>query len=357
MLRQFFPISGRFLPILLLLVSIGCVREPEPAFLDWLVVLNKGDHNAVVLDPASGAVKATMAMGVSPHEAAGSSAQATVVGTNYGSIENPGFSLTALDLRRFRVARTIPLGRFRRPHGIQYFKDGNRVAVTAEDGDSLLVVDVSQGRVLKAIPTMEKVSHMVALSPDETRAYVTNIQRGTLSVLDLVGSRMLKKISIGKGAEGLDPSPDGKELWIANRAEDTVAVVDTETLEVVEKLECGEFPIRVRFLPDGSKVMVSNARSGDLAVFSARDRRLETRVPMELSAVERENRLLDFELSPVPIGIVTDPEGSRVFVANSNADIVTVIDTQTWKIVNRLQTGKEPDGMVYLRLSNGEPKR
>ncbi len=335
--------------MLLLFASWGC-QAPKPAFQDWLVVLDKGAHNAVVLDPASGSVRATIATGVAPHEAAGSSDQAIVVGTNYGSVENPGFSLTVLDLRRFRVARTIPLGRFRRPHGIQFFKDGERVAVTTEEGDALLVVDTIRGRVLRAIPTMGKVSHMVVLSPDETRAYVTNIRSGTLSVLDVAESRFLKKLSVGQGAEGLDLSPDGSELWIACRAEDQVAVVDTESLEVTRKMECGEFPIRVRFLPDGSRVMVSNARTGDLAVFSAEDYRLETRIPMEITAVERENRLLDFELSPVPIGIVTNPEGTRAFVANSNADIVTVIDTKTWNIVDRFQTGKEPDGMAYIRV-------
>jgi len=341
--------------MLLLFASWGC-QVPAPTAEDWLVVLDKGAHNAVVLDPGSGEVKATLVTGVAPHEAAASPSRPIVVGTNYGSLDNPGFSLTVLDLRRFRVARTIPLGRFRRPHGIQFFKDGERVAVTTEEGDALLVVDIVNGKVLRAIPTMEKVSHMVVLSPDETRAYVTNIRSGTLSVLDVGESRFLQKLSVGKGSEGLDISPDGRELWIACRAENQVAVVDTESLEVTRKLECGEFPIRVRFLPDGSKVMVSNARTGDVAVFSAEDYRLETRIPMEITAVERANRLLDFDLSPVPIGIVTNPEGTRAFVANSNADIVTVIDTKTWKIVDRFPTGKEPDGMAYIRVPAVKPQ-
>ena len=39
------------------------------------------------------------------------------------------------------------------------------------------------------------------------------------------------------------------------------------------------------------------------------------------------------------------------FVANTNADIVTVIDLKTWEIVDRLTAGKEPDGLGYSSLT------
>jgi DNA-binding beta-propeller fold protein YncE len=42
---------------------------------------------------------------------------------------------------------------------------------------------------------------------------------------------------------------------------------------------------------------------------------------------------------------------SSTIVADTNADTVTVIDLQTWQIVDRLTAGKEPDGLGYSPLT------
>jgi YVTN family beta-propeller protein len=54
---------------------------------------------------------------------------------------------------------------------------------------------------------------------------------------------------------------------------------------------------------------------------------------------------------PVPVGILIVPSLSQAFVANTNADTVTVIDLKTWQITDRLTAGKEPDGLGYSELS------
>lgn len=314
-------------------------------------MLNKAAHSATVIDVDSGRIKGTLVTGVAPHEAAGNSASGMVVACNYGTQENAGFSLTVLDLKQMRVSRTIPLGRFRRPHGIQFFHDGERVAVTAEDSQTVLVVNIKTGRIEKAIPTTQRVSHMLVLSPDEEHAYVANIRSGTISVLDIDGSRLVANLPIGEGVEGLDLSPDGSELWVANRLKNELVVIDTESLKAVKQIPCADAPIRVCFTPDGREVMVSNARSGDLAVFSVGERREIARIPMALTPEEKNGRFKEVQLTPVPIGIVADPLEKLAFVASSNADLVTEIDTENWSIVNRFPTGREPDGMALVRLA------
>jgi YVTN family beta-propeller protein len=326
-------------------------KKPAPVVKAWLLVLNKSENRARILDVGNGGdVVEILVTGVAPHEAALHEPSGTAVLTNYGTRENPGSSLTLVDLHEGKVTRTIDLGKFRRPHGIQFLEDGKRVAVTAEGNKSLLVVDVSTGEIKNVFPTREEISHMVVLSPDEKKAYVSNIGSGSVSVIDLKGEERLKTLKLGEGSEGLDVSPDGRELWVANREQDTVAIIDAETLEIVETVDCASFPIRLKFTPDGRHVLISNARSGDIAVFSSSDRKEVSRIPMELTATEVEGRLLQFELSPVPIGIVFDPLRDRAFVANSNADIVTIIDLNSWQVEGRLDAGEEPDGMAFLRF-------
>lgn len=49
----------------------------------------------------------------------------------------------------------------------------------------------------------------------------------------------------------------------------------------------------------------------------------------------------------MPVGILVSPKLSHAFVANTNADIVTMIDLKTWQVAGRLTAGKEPDGLGY----------
>jgi YVTN family beta-propeller protein len=192
---------------------------------------------------------------------------------------------------------------------------------------------------------------MVALAPDGGRAFVANIGSGSVSVLDLAEGELVKVIPTGAGAEGIAVHPTRPEVWVTNRAADTLSVIDATTLEVAAELPCAAFPIRVALTPDGRHALVSCARSGDLAVFDVETRALVRRVAMDAEALADEGRLFDdFGASPVPVGILIRPDGSEAFVANTNADVVTVIDLASWRIARRLRAGKEPDGMAWARL-------
>jgi len=133
-------------------------------------------------------------------------------------------------------------------------------------------------------------------------------------------------------------------------------VIDVPSLKVATTLESKDFPIRVKFAPGGKLVLVSNARSGDVAVFDAATKKEIRRIPMQVKANEASSaasRIFgsQFGQSPVPVGILVAPGVGHAFVANTNADIVTMIDLKTWQIVDRLTAGKEPDGLGYSRLS------
>jgi YVTN family beta-propeller protein len=331
----------RFLPAGLLLLALAA-----PASSATLVVLNKAEATASLIDLDSGKVVATLPTGEGPHEVAVSPDGQRALVANYGTPEAPGSTLTVLDVAGARVVRTIALGDYRRPHGVAFFRDGARAAVTAEAQKALLVVDVERGALLKAIPTGQEVSHMVVLTPDGGRAFVANIGSGTVTALDLEAGKVLEHISTGAGAEGIDLTPDGRELWVTNREADTVSVVDTATLKVVTSIESKSFPIRARTTPDGAHMLVSNARSGNVVVFDAKKRTLLRGIALDPGPARAEGRLLDFGKSSVPIGIAISPDGKRAFVAHANADAISVIDLQTFTAAGTLKAGKEPDGMA-----------
>ena len=90
-----------------------------------------------------------------------------------------------------------------------------------------------------------------------------------------------------------------------------------------------------------------------LSVLDAASKEELRRIPMKASAGSPEGRLFgdQFGDSPVPIGILIPPDGRRAYVANANADVIAVIDLETWTIVGALTAGKEPDGLGYSPLT------
>ena len=318
-----------------------------------LVVLNKAEASASLLDLPSGREIARLPTGEGPHEVTVGPGGRLAVVADFGVRGAPGHTLTVIDLVKQEVVKTIDLGEYHRPHGIQFMRDGKRVVVTAEQEQHTLVVNVSEGSIEKAIKTGQQSSHMVVMGPDQKRAYVANIGSGTVSVLDLDSGVVVETIATGDDAEGIDIAPDGRELWVGNRSADTLSIIDTKTLEVTAQLPCAAFPIRVKFMPGGKHVLVSNASSGDVAVFDAAARKEIKRISMQASAVDdTSDRLFQdaFGRGPVPVGILVVPGARQAFVANTNADVVTVIDVEHWTVVGRLRAGKEPDGMAYSPL-------
>ena len=317
-----------------------------------LVVLNKAEASASLIDLTSGEVVATLPTGVGPHEVAASPDGRLAVVTNYGSREQAGSSLTVLDIPAARVLRTIDLGDDHKPHGIQFLGESNRVAVTVEDSKAVLLVDIDTGKILSRMETAQEISHMLAVTPDGKRAFVANIGSGSVTVLDLAAGKLLANVPTGEGAEGIDITPDGRQVWITNRAADTITVLDAASLAILETIPSASFPIRAQVTPDGKSVLVSHARSGDVAVFDATTRKELRRIPMELTAEVTEGRLFGgrFGESSVPIGILIHPDGRQAYVANANADIISIVNLDTWTTDGFLTAGKEPDGLAYSAL-------
>jgi YVTN family beta-propeller protein len=317
---------------------------------DTLVVLNKSGASASLIDLGSGEEVARVPTGDGPHEVSVSPDGRTAVVGDYG---NPGKSLTVIDIESASVVKTIDLGKYSDPHGIEYLKDGNHVAVTVEAQKALIVVNIADGEVVKAIDTDQNVSHMVALAPDESRAFVANIGSGSMTVIDLDKAERLANIPTGNGAEGITVTPDGKHVWVTNRGEDTVSVINAHSLEIVKTLPSASFPIRAKATPDGKWVLVTNARSDELAVFDAEKMEEVNRINMNVEAKDSSGRLFgdQFGESSVPIGVLVAPDSKRAFVAHAGSDLISIVDLESFEVTGHLRGGKEPDGLGYSKIS------
>jgi YVTN family beta-propeller protein len=312
-----------------------------------LIVLNKSDHEAALVNPDTRTVMARLPTGKGPHEAAVSPDGRYAYVSNYGAFGifregerprmEPGSTITVLDLHARSVKATFDLGEYKQPHGLAVSENGKRLWVTVEGAQAVLELDARSGEVLRVWKTEAQVSHMVVVTPNQRKLYVANIGSGSVTVIDRSNpfpSRAVKSVATGAGAEGIDVSRDGKQVWVTNRGANTISVIDTATDAVLATFESGgAMPIRVKFTPDGRQAWVSNARSNAVTVFDAATRQLIGKI----------------EVGAVPVGIQMTPDGKQAFVANTNDNKVTVIDMATRQVLGSFMTGTEPDGMAWAK--------
>ena len=114
---------------LLTLVALAAADTTVPAGA-LLVVTNKQEASASLIDPATGATVATVPTGEGPHEVAITRDGRRAIVADYGA-QSPGGTLTVIDLERRAVEQTISLGVHRRPHGSVVLPGDDRVAVTS----------------------------------------------------------------------------------------------------------------------------------------------------------------------------------------------------------------------------------
>jgi YVTN family beta-propeller protein len=314
---------------------------------ETLLVVRKTDNAVDFMDPGSGLRLASVPTGNAPHEVSVSPDGKRAVVSNYGTRDQPGTSLSIVDLEQPHEMRRIDLAPHTRPHGVAWFA-ADRVAVTTEGSRHVLVVDPDAGKIISEIETAQETSHMVVVSADAQRAYVTNIGSGTVTAIDLLAGRKLMDIPTGAGSEALALTPDGRELWVAARVDGHIAVVDTAALAVTTRLPLSGTPIRIAMTPDGRLALVTCAGTAELVAFDVERRvergRVSVTAPLAAGASARPFARLA-PGSVLPVGLLVSRDGHSAYVAATMGDRVIQFDTRALGVLRSVDVGGEPDGL------------
>ena len=331
----------------LVLGLLATALNVAPAAAETLLVVRKSDAAIDLIDPGSGARLASVSLGYAPHEVSVSPDGRLAAVSNYGSREQPGSTLSIVDLEQPRELRRIDLAPHTRPHGVAWFAP-DRIAVTTEGSKHLLVVEPESGRIVSAIATDQDVSHMVVVDAGGQRAYVTNIGSGTTTALDLAERRKLADLATGAGSEALALTPDGRELWVAARAAGELAIVNTDKLEVTARLPLPGIPIRIAITPDGRTALVTCAGTAEIVAFDVATRSERARRKVDVPKAPGADQRALARLAPdsvLPIGLLVSRDGASAFVAATMGDVVVQFSTESLAPLRTIDVGGEPDGL------------
>lgn len=310
-------------------IVIGQTTKPV------LVALNKADSSMAIIDPAEMKIVGKVATGDSPHEVVLSADGKTAYVANYGA-QQPGSTISVIDIATAKELRRVDLAPLMRPHGLQMI--GGKIYFTAETNRVIARYDPVANKVDWLMGTGQNGSHMIVGSADQKRFYTANIGSDSVTSFEFqntppAGSKVTH-VAIGKQPEAIDLSPDGKEIWAGLNAEGAIDVVDTATNKFKEKIAIGGRPYRVRFTPDGKFVVNSMVASKELLIIDAATRKEAKRIKLE----------------SVPLGVAFSADGKIAFVSVVEPDAVLKIDLETGQILGRVDTGKGPDGIAVAGM-------
>ena len=345
-------------PILLAVTGGAALAAAQSTPSPALLVLSKQDHTVAIVDPATLQVVARAPVGDDPHEVAASSDGRTAYVSNYGF--GRFHTITVIDLVNQKQEKVIDLTPLSGPHGLD-FVDG-KLWFTAEVNKVIGRYNPAGGKVDWVMGTGQNRTHMLYVFPGGRRIVTTNVNSGTVSILDFEpaqggpppggpgapggpppgfprapihppgGDWTPTVVPVGPGDEGFDVSPDGKEAWVANAGDGTVSIVDLNLKRVTATLPLNVHSAnRLKFTPDGKRVLISMLGQGDLVVVDTATHNLEKRIPIGHGAA----------------GIQVQPDGGRAFVACTPDNYVAVIDLKTLTVSGHIQAGGGPDGMAW----------
>lgn len=309
-----------------------------------LYVISKKSEDIQVIDLSSGKEIAEIPIDILSHEIVTTADEKSVVYTNYES--NDGNAIKVINAKNNQFEKTIPLDRNIKVNGIAATHNPNEVAVIDYANNNLLVINIKTNRIERRISTKQKKSHLLVFHPNKSIAYVTNIDSGSISVIDINLNKVLKIIPCGIGRKGIDITPDGSEIWVTNTKESSITIINTSTYEIVTTLKTGVEPLKLKFSIDGNYCLVVNVIDGCITVYSQ-----ETKKKIKNIILKGKKTFLEKVLyhTPRPVNILMHPNGLYAFVANSNANKIEVIDMKTFTLVSTIGTGNIPDGMAFVK--------
>jgi len=291
------------------------------------------------------------------------------------------------------------------PHGIAFSPDGTRIYVSSEAESVLYVVDRRSGEILKRIPLSARPNNL-AITKDGSQVLVgIRAQPGVLDVIDTTSLEKVRSIPVDGAVHNVYVTPDGKYAVCGSLENKTATVVDLHRQQVAWEVKFDR-PVRpmafetnsdgstsrifielstfhgfavvdfakraevariklpdqpsgfgiaegrggvpshgIGVTPDGKSLWVNSTLANSVFKYSLPDLKL-----IGHAALPEVHPLGHAPTGAIPEWIAFTPDSKLVYVSDSAARLVSVIDTQTLQEVARIPVGEVPKRIKTLVL-------
>ncbi|WIO75512.1 hypothetical protein QP938_06305 [Porticoccaceae bacterium LTM1] len=272
------------------------------------------DHNPITLVVSPDGSK----LYASRNESNTNSATVTVINTVTLTID------TVIELPRSALDNRV------NPRTMTLTPDGMTLYVNDFTGQRVILIDTASHTISGEI-LVNTCPLGMDITRDGSRVYVASFCAHAVNVIDTSSNTVVDTIfNTGARTAYLAVSPDGSTVYVTNIITDhTVTVIDTATNSIVDTIAVGTEPIEVAVTPDGAKVYVPNKESNSVSVIDTASNTVVTTIPNIVAP----NFLGNFIAQGVPphsLNITAGPSGIPDPVASGGGVEldVTAVDSE-----------------------------
>jgi YVTN family beta-propeller protein len=188
--------------------------------------------------------------------------------------------------------------------------------------------------------------------PSTAKLYVANELSDNVTVINTADGSIAASIAVGTGPSWIDVSADGAFVYVANGGSNNVSVIDTASDTLRQNVQAGAGPSFLRFDPSRKRVYVTNSGAGANSI---------TVIDADPASTTFLNPT-DVPVGVTPVSVTALANNTKVYVANSGSNTVSVIDAATNTVTKTIDVGtlpisieSSPDSAQVFVANHGTP--
>lgn len=189
--------------------------------------------------------------------------------------------VAVIDTQTWKVIANLDAGM--RPMRVALQHDGRYLWVgndgAPEKGSGITVIDTVTLKVAAQIDTGAG-HHEIGFTGDDSLAFVTNKQEGTLSAIDVRRLVRVTNIKVGMLPVSIAFSPLAGAVYVADEGDGTIVVLDGWGREIQARIKAQPGLGAVRMTPDGHFGFVVNGATSTIYIFDVSSNRMVHAVPV-----------------------------------------------------------------------------
>jgi YVTN family beta-propeller protein len=210
-------------------------------------------------------------------------------------------------------------------------------------GTQVEVMDADSGKMIGTIRDTPGV-HGIAIAPGN-RGFTSNGKEDKVSIFDTKTLKLIEKIDVGKGPDGIFYDSGSKRVFTNNHGSDDITAIDAASGKVVGTVKI-----------EGAGEQMVKGRDGVLFVNLEDKNEVVSFDPMTLAVKQR------FPLgdAKTPTGLAFDAKNNRLFIGCRSQSLL-VMDASNGKIVTKLPIGPgvdfagfDPDARTIFASNGGD---
>lgn len=233
-------------------------------------------------------------------------------------------SIMLIDIAQEKVVSEIEIPKSW--YGLKFSTDEQKIYASGGNDNLIRIYTIANQQltlsdsIVLGKPWKEEKISPTGIELDEKKQllYTVTKEDSSLYICNLASKKVLQKFKLPAEAYTCALAPKGTELWISVWGGSQIVIFDTEKKELIGKIDTDKNPNEFIFTKDGKYVFVANGNSNLVSVISTESRKVVETLTTSLFP--------NAPLGSTPNAVALSEDENTLFIANADNNCLAVFD-------------------------------